>query len=185
MTRRRITVAAAVLAAAVLAGNGASAQGIEDLDGEWTGTVTGRVINSDALEMDIHLHGDHVDGRLENAGAAGAGPPVPRPGGARRERSGAGMARPPMLTLELDAIVGCEVEVTAETIETNRWGGPWHLHGDCGGVVDEGTLMVMRAGDCGAGAAAGRRAGACRDPRAARLAGASGPSLRRGVVRGS
>ena len=57
-----------------------------------------------------------------------------------------GHGTPPVLALEVDAIAGCEVEVTAETIETNQWGGPWHLHGDCGGVVDEGTLMVMRAG---------------------------------------
>ena len=60
MTSGRNTAAAVVLAAAVLAGNGASAQGIEDFVGTWMGEVTGAVIMSDALEVEIELDGDHL-----------------------------------------------------------------------------------------------------------------------------
>ena len=143
MTRRRNTAAAVVLAAAILAGNGASAQGIEDLDGEWIGTIDGGVITSDALEMDIHLHGDHVDGHWHMPMPPALVPLYPDVEELDGDVTG-GHGTPPVLTLEVDAIEGCELEVTAETIEANQWGGPWHLHG-CP-IEDEGTLMVMRAG---------------------------------------
>ena len=147
MTRRQTTAAAVVLAAAVLAGNGASAQELADLEGDWMGTVTGRVINSEELEVEIHeVHGDHVDDGHWHMPV----PPVLATLFPDLEELGGdvtgGHGTPPVLTLEVDAIEGCEVEVTVETLETNQWGGPWHLHGDCSGVEDEGTLMVMRAG---------------------------------------
>ena len=143
MTRRRITVAAAVLAAAVLAGNGASAQGIEDLDGHWMGTVTGRVIVSDALEVDMHLHGDHVDGHWHMPvppALATLFPDLEELGGA----VSGGHGTPPRLTFEVDGIDDCEIDVEVETIEADRWEGHWHLHG-CP-IDDEGEMMLMRAG---------------------------------------
>ena len=144
MTRRRITVAAAVLAAAVLAGSGASAQGVEDLEGMWMGSVNGAVIMSDALEMEIELHGDHLHGHwhmpVPPALADLLPPDLEELGG---DVTG-GHGDPPVVTLEVDAIDGCEVEVEAETIEADRWGGHWHLHG-CQ-IEDHGDLMVMRAG---------------------------------------
>ena len=143
MTRRRNTAAAVVLAAAILAGNGTSAQGIDDLVGTWMGEVTGTVITSDALEVEIELHGGQVQGiwRMPMPPALVLlYPDVEELDG---EVSG-GEGTPPMLTLEVSAIEGCELEVTVETLEADRWGGPWHLNG-CP-ISDEGTLMVMRAG---------------------------------------
>ena len=143
MTRRRNTAAAVVLAAAILAGNGASAQGIDDLVGTWMGEVTGTVIMSDALEVEIELQGGHVHGHWHMPmppALAALFPDQEELGG---DVSG-GEGTPPMLTLEVDGVEGCEVDVTVETLESDRWGGPWHLHG-CP-VMDDGTLMVMRAG---------------------------------------
>ena len=143
MTRRRITVSAAVLAAAVLAGNGASAQGIEGLDGEWMGEVTGTVIMSDALHVEMHLHGDHVDGHWDMPmppALAALFPGVEELGG---EVSG-GHGTPPRLTFEIDGIDDCEIDVEVETIEANSWEGHWHTHG-CS-ISDEGEMMLTRAG---------------------------------------
>ncbi len=143
MTRRRITVAAAVLAAAVLAGNGASAQGIEGLDGHWMGHIHGTIIDSDALEVEMHLHGDHVDGHWHMPVpplVAAQFPDLEELGG---DVSG-GHGDPPRLTFEVDGIEGCEIDVEAETIEADRWEGHWHTHG-CP-INDEGDLDVMRAG---------------------------------------
>ena len=143
MTRRRNTAAAAVFAAVILVGSGASAQGIEGLDGMWMGHIHGDLIDSDVLEMDIHLHGDHLDGHwhmpvpdaLANLGLEELGGDV----------SG-GHGTPPVVVLEVDGIAGyddCEVEVTAEHIHDDHWEGPWHLHG-CP-IEDEGDLEAMRA----------------------------------------
>lgn len=144
MTRRRITVAAAVLAAAVLAGNGASAQELAGLEGDWMGTVTGGVIMSDALEVEIHdVHGDHVDDGHWSMGL----PPAVVAVLGHDELSGevtGGHGMPPVLTFEVDQIEGCEVEVEVETIEADRWEGHWHLHG-CP-IDDAGDMMLMRAG---------------------------------------
>ena len=143
MTRRRITVAAAVLAVAVLAGNGASAQGIEGLDGEWMGHIHGTIIASDALEVEMHLHGDHVDGHWHMPVpplVAASYPELEELGG---EVSG-GHGDPPRLTFEVDGIDDCEIDVEVETIEADRWEGHWHTHG-CP-INDEGDLEVMRAG---------------------------------------
>ena len=143
MTRRRNTAAAAVFAAVILVGSGASAQGIEDLDGMWMGHIHGTIIDSDALEMDIHLHGDHVDGHWHMpvpSAVAALYPDLEELGG---DVTG-GHGTPPELTLEVDGIEGCEVEVHVETIEPNEWGGDWHLHG-CP-IEDEGHLDLMRAG---------------------------------------
>ena len=142
MTRRRTTAAAVVLAAAILAANGASAHGLDDLVGTWMGEVTGTVIMSDALEVEIELHGDQVQGRWHMPmppDLAVLFPGVDELGG---EISG-GEGTPPILTLETDGIEGCDVDVTVETMDSDRWGGPWHLR-DCL-IQDEGTLMVMRA----------------------------------------
>ena len=144
MTRRRITVAAAVLAAAVLAGNGASAQGLADLDGEWMGTVTGRVIMSDALEVDMHLHGDHVDGHWHMPvppALALLFPDLEELGGEVR----GGDDTFPRLAFEVDGIDDCEIDVEVEEIEADRWEGHWHTHG-CSGFEDGGEMMLMRAG---------------------------------------
>lgn len=143
MTRRRNTAAAAVFAAVILAGNGASAQGVEGLDGDWMGTVTGTVISSDALEVEMHLHGDHVDGHWHM--------PMPPalvailgPGELGGDVSG-GEGTPPRLTFEVEGFEGCEIDVEVETIEADRWEGHWHTHG-CDPVTDEGEMMLMRAG---------------------------------------
>lgn len=143
MTRRRITVSAAVLAAAVLAGNGVSAQGVEDLEGMWMGSVHGDVIMSDALEMDIELHGDHLHGHWHMPMPPTLAPLFPGVEELGGDVSG-GHGTPPVVALEVDGIDDCEVEVEAETIEADRWGGHWHLHG-CP-IEDHGDLMVMRAG---------------------------------------
>ncbi len=143
MTSGRNTAAAVVLAAAVLAGNGASAQGIEDLVGTWMGEVTGAVIMSDALEVEIELDGGHVHGHWRMPVPPALAPLLPDVEELGGEVSG-GEGTPPMLTLEVDGIEGCEVEVTVETLEADRWGGPWHTHG-CP-IPDGGTLMVMRVG---------------------------------------
>ena len=145
MTRRRITVAAAVLAAAVLAGNGASAQGLADLEGDWMGTATGRVIMSDALVVEIHeVHGDHVDdGHWHmpvSPALAALFPDLEELGG---DVSG-GHGTPPRLTFEIDGIDDCEIDVEVETIEADRWEGHWHTHG-CA-ISDEGEMMLTRAG---------------------------------------
>ena len=146
MTRRRITVAAAVLAAAVLAGNGASAQGLADLEGDWMGTVTGTVIMSDELEVEIdEVHGDHVDHGHWSMGLPPAAVAVLGHDELSGEVTG-GHGMPPVLTFEVDQIEGCEVEVEVEveTIEVGRWEGHWHTH-DCP-INDEGEMMLMRAG---------------------------------------
>ena len=146
MTRRRITVAAAVLAAAVLAGNGASAQGLADLEGDWMGTVTGTVIMSEELMVEIHeVHGDHVDdGHWHMPTPPELVAVVPTlPDELGGDVTG-GHGDPPVLTLEVDQIEGCEVEVEVETIEADRWEGHWHLH-DCS-FDDAGDMMLMRAG---------------------------------------
>lgn len=142
MTRRRSTAAAVVFAAAILAGSGASAQGLEALDGEWMGSIEVGVVVSDALEMEIHLHGDHLDGHWHM--------PMPPalaalyPGEELEGEVSGGHGTPPVVVLEVTAIDGCEVEVEAETIESDRWSGHAHLHG-CP-IQGEGELMVMRAG---------------------------------------
>ena len=121
MTRRRNTAAAVVFAAAILVGNGASAQGIEDLDGMWIGHIHGTVIDSDALEMDIHLHGDHVDGHWHMPvppAVAALFPDLEELGG---DVTG-GHGTPPELTLEVDGIEGCEVEVHVEDDRARRVG---------------------------------------------------------------
>ena len=145
MTRRRITVAAAVLAAAVLAGNGASAQELADLEGDWMGTVTGRVINSDALVVEIHeVHGDHVDdGHWHMPVPETLAPLYPDLEELGGDISG-GHGTPPRLTFEVDGIDDCEIDVEVETIEADGWEGHWHLHG-CP-IDDEGEMMLMRAG---------------------------------------
>ena len=145
MTRRQTTVAAAVLAAAVLAGNGASAQELADLEGEWMGMVTGRVIQSDALVVDIHeVHGDHVDDGHWHMpvppALATLFPDLEELGG---DVSG-GHGTPPRLTFEIDGIDDCEIDVEVETIEADRWEGHWHTHG-CA-IEDEGEMMLTRAG---------------------------------------
>ncbi len=144
MTSGRNTVAAAVLAAAVLAGNGASAQGIDDLVGTWMGEVTGNVIMSDALEVEIELDGGHVHGHWRMPVPPALVPLLPDLEELGGDVTG-GDDTFPMLTLEVDGIEGCEVEVTVETLEADRWGGPWQLHG-CNPLSDGGTLMVTRAG---------------------------------------
>ena len=143
MTRRRNTAAAAVFAAVILAGNGASAQGVEDLEGMWMGHIHGRVIDSDMLEMEIELHGDHLHGHWHMPvpdALAALYPDLEELGG----DVGGGHGTPPVVVLEVDGIEDCEVEVEAETIESDRWGGHAHLHG-CP-IQGEGELMVMRAG---------------------------------------
>ena len=143
MTRRWNTAAAVVFAAAVLAGNGASAQGLADLEGEWTGMVTGAVITSDALVVDIHeVHGDHVDdGHWHMPMPSALAALYPDVEELEGDVTG-GHGTPPVLALEVEAIDGCELEVTVETIEPDGWGGPWHLHG-CP-INDEGNLNVTR-----------------------------------------
>ena len=142
MTRRRNTTAAVVFAAVILVSNGASAQGIEDLDGEWMGHIHGTIIDSDALEVEMHLHGDHVDGHWHM--------PVPSaladlvPGEELGGEVSGGHGDPPRLTFEVDGIEDCEIDVEVETIEANQWEGHWHTHG-CP-ISDEGDLEVMRAG---------------------------------------
>ena len=143
MTRRRNTAAAVVFAAVILVGNGASAQGIEGLDGMWMGHIHGRVIDSDALEMDIHLHGDHLDGHWHMPVPDALAPLYPDLEELGGDVTG-GHGTPPTVTLTVDGIEDCEVEIHAETIEPDRWGGDWHLHG-CP-IDDEGDLELMRAG---------------------------------------
>jgi hypothetical protein len=144
MIRRRNTTAAVVFAAVILVGNGASAQGLADLEGEWMGTVAGTVIMSDALEVDIHeVHGDHVDDGHWSMGL----PPAAAALLGHDELSGdvtGGHGMPPELTFEVDQIEGCEVEVEVETIEADWWEGHWHTHG-CG-INDSGDMMLTRAG---------------------------------------
>lgn len=145
MTRRRNTMAAVVFAAAavILAGSGASAQGVEDLEGMWIGHVHGRVLESDELEMEIELHGgDHLHGHWHMPVPDALAPLYPdleELGG----DIGGGHGTPPVLVLEVDGIEGCEVEVTAEHIHDDEWHGPWHLHG-CP-IEDEGEMELMRA----------------------------------------
>ncbi len=145
MTRRRNTAAAVVFAAVILVGNGASAQGLADLEGMWMGHIHGDIIDSEDLEMHIEeVHGDHVDeGHWHMPvpdALAGAYPDLEELGG---DISG-GHGTPPTLTLEVDGIDGCEVEVHVETIEADEWSGDWHLHG-CP-IEDEGHLDLMRVG---------------------------------------
>ena len=146
MTRRRNTVAAAVFAAVILVGSGASAQGLADFEGMWMGHVHGRVIDSDALEVEIEEHGDHFDTHWHMPtppALATLFPDLEELGG--RVRGGEGTGTPRSLTLTVDGIEDCEIDVEVETLEANRWGGHWHTHG-CGAFSDEGDLEVMRAG---------------------------------------
>ena len=143
MTRRRNTAAAVVFAAVILVGSGASAQGLEALEGEWMGSINVGAIVSDALEMDIHPHGDHLDGHWHMPVPDALAPLYPDLEELGGDVTG-GHGTPPVVVLEIDGIDGCEVEVEAETIESDRWGGHAHLHG-CP-ITGEGDLMVMRAG---------------------------------------
>ncbi len=142
MTRQWNTAAAVAFLAVILVGNGASAQGVEDLEGMWMGQVTGAVIMSEELEMEIELHGDHLHGHWHMPMPPALVALFPEEDELGGDVTG-GHGTPPVLSLELEGIEDCEVEVTAETIESDRWGGSWHTHG-CP-ISDEGDLMVMRA----------------------------------------
>ena len=144
MTRRRNTAAAAVFAAVILVGNGASAQGIEGLDGMWMGHVHGTIIDSDELEVEMHLHGDHVDGHWHMPVPPALAVLLPGEDELGGSVSG-GHGTPPRLTFEVDQIDDCEIDVEVEEIEANEWEGHWHTHG-CGDFSDEGEMMLMRAG---------------------------------------
>ncbi len=144
MTRRRNTAAAAVFAAVILVGNGASAQGIEGLDGMWMGHVHGTIIDSDELEVEMHLHGDHVDGHWHMPvppALAALFPDLEELGGS----VGGGHGTPPRLEFGIEGIDDCEIDVEVEEIEADSWEGHWHTHG-CSGFSDEGEMMLMRAG---------------------------------------
>ena len=143
MTRRRNTAAAAVFAAVILVGSGASAQGgIEGLDGEWMGHIHGDIIDSDALKVEMHLHGDHVDGEWSIPMPPDLAIFFPGEDELHGEVSG-GHGTPPELTFEVHGVEGCELEVHVETIEPTKWSGDWHTH-DCP-ITDEGTLDVTAA----------------------------------------
>ena len=147
MTRRRNTAAAAVFAAVILVGSGASAQGLglEALDGMWMGDIHGNIIESDALEMEMHLHGDHVDGHWHIPMPEALMPLFPGEEELGGRISG-GHGTPPVLEFEVE-LLDCEVEVTVTDDDSwtqNSWEGTWHTHG-CP-QPDEGDLHVMRAG---------------------------------------
>lgn len=145
MTRRRNTVAAAVFAAVILVGNGASAQGLADLEGMWMGHIHGAIIDSEGLEIHIEeVHGDHVDEGHWHMPVppevTALYPDLEELGG----RVSGGHGTPPELTLHVNGIEGCEVEVHVEEIMADEWSGDWHLHG-CP-LEDRGHLDLMRAG---------------------------------------